>query len=307
MAEGVSATEHRIEFGAEGEPAVSVPIRVYSTGGAASSDIFVWMHGGGFTGGDLDMPESDWVCRELAARTGRTIIAVDYRLATPDGPHYPIPSDDVVAVWRAVTARPAEFAAQPAIATSEVAPVPTGGQRRVEHAERIAAVPTPRISIGGASAGANLAAGAVFRLRDAALPLPDSVVLVYPTLHADQGPHSATTLRSLRSMKLGEQRFEPAAIAAMYGTYIGNEPPFAPSPAVPGLLVPADFPPTLIVTSDIDDLRTSGELFAASLALEGREVHIVREKGTRHGYLNSPEHPGAELSIARMAAWLDAP
>ncbi|GGF37807.1 alpha/beta hydrolase fold domain-containing protein [Subtercola lobariae] len=282
-AAAVVVTDRLVTFGHEGEPAISVPVRVYSTGGAASADIFVWMHGGGFTGGDLDMPESDWVCRELAARTGRTVIAVDYRLATPDGPHYPIPSDDVVAVWRAASANPRSFTAHSAVGESG-----------------------SRISMGGASAGANLAAGAVFRLRDAGHPLPDSVVLVYPTLHADQGPHSAATMQSLSVVQPGEPRFEPLAIAAMYATYLGAEPPFGPSPAVPGLLAPADFPPTFIVTSDIDDLRTSGELFGAALALEGREVHIVREYGTRHGHLNSPEHPGAASSIARIAAWLDA-
>ena len=285
----LTVTDRRIEFAAEDEPCASapvrapvhVPVRIYSAGTAASADIFVWMHGGGFTGGDLDMPESDWVCRELAERTGRTIIAVDYRLASSVGPHYPIPSDDVMAVWRAVAADPRAF---------------TGLSTADDSA--------PRISIGGASAGANLAAGAVFRLRDAAHPSPDSVVLVYPTLHADQGPHSAATLQALSAMKPGEPRFEPAAIAAMYATYLGADPPFPASPAVPGPLAPTDFAPTLIVTSDIDDLRTSGELFAAALALEGREVHIVREYGTRHGHLNSPEHPAASSSIHRIAAWL---
>ncbi|HWV50489.1 MAG TPA: alpha/beta hydrolase fold domain-containing protein, partial [Microbacterium sp.] len=67
----------------------------------------VWAHGGGFLFGDIDMPESDWVARQLAAR-GTTVVSVDYRLApVPEGFHpgveeapghiYPAGSDDMVA------------------------------------------------------------------------------------------------------------------------------------------------------------------------------------------------------------------
>ena len=72
----------------------------------------VWAHGGGFAGGDLDMPEADGVARALAAR-GVTVVSVDYALApTPpawaeslglpskDGVHYPAASDDVIAAFR---------------------------------------------------------------------------------------------------------------------------------------------------------------------------------------------------------------
>ena len=36
----------------------------------------VWAHGGGFLFGDIDMPESDWVARQLAER-GTTVVSVD--------------------------------------------------------------------------------------------------------------------------------------------------------------------------------------------------------------------------------------
>src|SRR6478735_3049347 len=72
----------------------------------------VWAHGGGFAGGDLDMPEADWVARSLAT-SGTTVVSVDYRLApTPaswaagigveprSGVHYPAASDDIISAWR---------------------------------------------------------------------------------------------------------------------------------------------------------------------------------------------------------------
>ncbi|WP_425302247.1 alpha/beta hydrolase fold domain-containing protein [Nocardia neocaledoniensis] len=40
----------------------------------------LWLHGGAFLGGGLDMPESHAVCTALASR-GTTCVGVDYRLA----------------------------------------------------------------------------------------------------------------------------------------------------------------------------------------------------------------------------------
>ena len=42
-------------------------VRVYRPATPTGPGI-VWLHGGGFSGGDLDMPEADWVSRSLAER-----------------------------------------------------------------------------------------------------------------------------------------------------------------------------------------------------------------------------------------------
>ncbi len=111
----------------------------------------VWVHGGAFIGGNLDMPESNWVARELAAR-GIPVASVDYAKCLGDV-HYPVPSDDVLAAWRHVRRR-------------------SRGAARACRPEQVA--------LGGASAGGTLTAGAVARLRDAGEPLPAGLVLVYP-------------------------------------------------------------------------------------------------------------------------------
>jgi acetyl esterase len=131
-----------------------VPIRVYRHETAApTARGLVWVHGGGFIGGSLDMPESDWVARELAAR-GTPVVAVDYAKCL-GGVHFPVPSDDVLAAWRFVT----------------------------DAAADLAGVAPESFVLGGESAGGALAAGAVTRLRDAGHPLPAGLVLVYPVLH----------------------------------------------------------------------------------------------------------------------------
>lgn len=77
-----------------------------------------------------------------------------------------------------------------------------------------------------------------------------------------------------------------------------------PSAAFPGGLDLQGFPPTFVLNSDADDLRSSGEAFASELARAGVDVLQLREDGTAHGHLNEPENPGAILSIERIRTWL---
>jgi acetyl esterase/lipase len=264
----------------------------------------VWAHGGGFVAGDLDMPEADWVARTLADR-GVTIVSVDYRLAG-DGCRYPAPSDDVLAAWRWTLA----------------------------NADRLGIDPA-RLVIGGASAGANLVTGAVLRLlaaRDhhdsaggapaagatldiasdsrapsaAPTPLPAGVFLAYPTLLAVQ-PQPEPALRALLDANPDADRFGPEAVRRMYEQYLGGPVDDAPLPVVPGLAAASDlagFPPVLMINDEADELRVSGEVFAASLVAAGVPLELVVEPGTVHGHLNQPDEPAASASIDRIVRWI---
>ncbi len=121
---------------------------------------FVWVHGGGFIGGHLDMPEANWVALELAA-AGVPVLSVDYRKCLA-GVHFPAPADDVAAAWR--------------YALAEV--------------RSRTGVSQDRLCLGGASAGGALAAGLVERLVQADDALPERLVLVYPVLHPN-GPEAS--------------------------------------------------------------------------------------------------------------------
>ena len=67
----------------------------------------------------------------------------------------------------------------------------------------------------------------------------------------------------------------------------------------------AGFPPVLMVNSEADELRVSGEVFAATLAAASVPVEVVTEPGTEHGHLNRPDEPAASATIDRVVRWLD--
>jgi acetyl esterase len=252
----------------------------------------VWAHGGGFAGGDLDMPEADAVARSLAAR-GTTVLSVDYRLAPVPaewaaganvapraGVHYPAASDDIIAAWTWA----------------------------VDNAARLR-VDSARLAIGGASAGANLVTGATLRLIErGSAPLPALVVLAYPTLLAVQ-PEPAPELRKALDARPDADRFGPEAVLGMYENYLGGPVDDAPLAAIPGRATAADlaeFPATLMINGDVDELRVSGEVFAATLAAAGRQIVVIIEPGTDHGHLNRPQEAAASASLERIAARLTA-
>ncbi|GAA2524976.1 esterase [Winogradskya humida] len=125
-----------------------VPVRIYEPQQGPAAAALVWAHGGSFNHGDLDMPEADMVAAELSRHAQATVISVGYRLAA-GGVRYPVPVDDVDAVWQWACAQ--GFA--------------------------------DRIGIGGASAGAALAMSTALRARDAGRRTPDLLLLAYPFVH----------------------------------------------------------------------------------------------------------------------------
>ncbi|MFD6177440.1 MULTISPECIES: alpha/beta hydrolase fold domain-containing protein [unclassified Isoptericola] len=263
-------------------------VRVYTPGAPTGSTPvagLVWAHGGGFMHGDLDMPEADGVARRLA-EAGVLVVSVDYRLVASfddaavdgapvrgDGVRFPAPSEEVAFAFG--WARAAGLG-----------------------------VPADRWSIGGASAGGNLAAGASLRLRDAGTPVR-STLLAYPVAHHELPAHSAELAAKVAAIPGGS--FPPAQVRAMNDNYLGHrDGPTSPY-AFPGGSGPdalRGLAPTFVLTSDHDGLRSMGEAYAAELAAAGVDVLLVREDGTTHGHLNQPEHPGCARSLARMTAWL---
>lgn len=242
---------------------VRVPVRVYQPAEVRAGPL-VWLHGGGFTGGDLDMVEAHVVAAEVAARAGARVVSVGYRLAG-GAVRFPAPVDDAVAAWRW---------------TAEGGKVP---------------------AVGGASAGAAVALAAALRLRDAGGAAPRAVVLAYPFVHFPV-PALAPALAQEMATLPPLLRFTPEAVEAMVRAYVGRLHHLPPE-ALPGAADLTGLPPTSVITSELDDLRPSGDLLVRQLEEAGGTVSSLLAEGVFHGHLNRlPAVPGVGPSLDFVTA-----
>lgn len=250
-----------------------IPVRTY-TGSrqappAEAGPALVWLHGGAFLGGDLDMPEADHTARFIAGTTGRPVISVAYRLAR-EGVHHPIPEDEVVAAYEWVR---------------------DGGTGLP--------IDPKRIAIGGASAGACLTASAGLRLRDIGSP-PWQLFLVYPVAHSDVPAPDAELAVRLAQLPASLQPSD-AAREFINTNYIGGPVADAGPYAFPGddhdL---TGLPSTYIENCEFDDLRASGELFGRQLAAAGVDVEVVCAPGVPHAHLNWQGSPRAYETLRHL-------
>lgn len=256
---------------AEGPPAVHirddsvpgphgpVPVRIYTPADHRSSGApgLVWLHGGGFIGGDLDMPEGDWTAREVCAAARAVVVSVDYRLAV-GGVCYPVPHDDTVAAVAWVRDRAGDLGVDPA-----------------------------RITIGGASAGGNLTAGAALKLRDRDGWVPAALALAYPALHARVPSPSPSLAAALAELPPPFRRPEGEG-NPLSENYLGGPLSSADGYAFAAGAILDGLCPTLVLNAEYDHLRASGEAFTAAAALVGVDVRQVTIRGMLHGFLNLP-------------------
>jgi acetyl esterase/lipase len=185
------------------------------------------------------------------------VVSVDYRLAV-GGVHHPVPTDDVLAVVRWARDEAAELG-----------------------------VDAARISVGGASAGGNLATGAVLRLRDEDGWQPAALVPAYGVFHPVL-PATSPEVEALMAEVPGLLRFTEAETAGITANYLGAPPESADGYAMPALADLAGLCPVVMVDAEYDDLRRSQEPFLAALTVAGVPAtrHLV--PGVLHGFLNLP-------------------
>lgn len=259
-------------------PDTPVPVRVYRPrpdGDDARRPCLVWLHGGAWIAGDLDMPEAHETARGVAGRAGAVVVSVDYRLCGADV-HFPAPLDDVVAAYRWVRDNAGSLGVDPG-----------------------------RVALGGASAGGNLAAGASLWLRDAG-ETPWQALLLYPLVHAPLPAPSDELAAALAKLPDGLNGVLASHLDQVFAIYLDGAPVETASPyALPGLAEDlTGFPPTYIDNDEFDSLRSSGERFADQLRAAGVEVEQVTSAGVLHGHLNIVGLDAAHAGCDRIAARL---
>lgn len=227
--------------------ASGVPVRLYQPAATERLPLLLFLHGGGWIQGDLDT--HDAACRLLAEAAGCAVLAVGYRLA-PEHP-FPDPLDDCVTAY--------------AWARANAQGLGLDGDR---------------IAIGGESAGANLSAAAVLRLRQSGERAPLFQLLVHPACDL--------TLDHVAFDEVELPGFARPFLEACVQFYAGDadvrDPLISP-------LHEADLsglPPTIVYTVEVDPLRTDGEAFALQLARAGNAVLIQRLASLPHGFMFLP-------------------
>ncbi|NHN42090.1 alpha/beta hydrolase [Halorubellus sp. JP-L1] len=245
------------EFAIDG-PGGDVPVRAYrppaeTSTGDGSPGALVFTHGGVFVLGTLD--SADDVCRELAARTGRVVFSVDYRLA----PEHPFPAavDDAYAV--------VEWAR--------------------EYADAFGADPGC-VGVAGTSAGGGIAAATALRAGHEGVPL-DVQVLLYPMLSAESAFGAGGGLRESYAEHGDAALLSTADVAWGWEHYLRSpvdaHNPFAvPLRADDGLLAAA--PPAVVATAGVDVLRDEAVAYADALADAGVPVTHAHYPTLAHGF-----------------------
>lgn len=219
----------------------AIPARLYVPAGAGEhSPGLLYLHGGGWVIGSPDT--HDRLTRELAAAAGARVISLDYALA-PEHP-YPEGLDDCVD-----------------------AAIHLGA-----HGGRLGIDPQ-RLLIGGDSAGANLSAATLLRLRAERGPAFRGAIYIYgafaigfetPSIEAWGDRDlilSRTVMEWFREQYLGARPADrDPYVSPLFGDLAG-------------------LPPAVLIVGTLDPLRSDSEQFAEALEKAGvpAELHVVED------------------------------
>ncbi|MFM9940080.1 MAG: alpha/beta hydrolase [Hyphomicrobiaceae bacterium] len=247
-----------------------VPVRVYRGAGTADMGplpVHVYYHGGGWVLGDLD--SHDWVCRRIANAAQCAVVSVDYRMAPEH--IFPAAYDDSLAAVHWVVKNAA-----------------------------ILKVDASRMSVGGDSAGGNLAAAVAIGLRDAGGPVKlKAQILVYPAVDlAMTGDYYG---RFTKDLILTDETMK--WFIDLYIPKVEQRKDWRASPLHASSL--KGLPPALVLLAGFDPLCAEGEAYSARLKKDGVEVKNAMYPGQIHGFLsNGKLLPKANNAIDDIAAAL---
>lgn len=243
----------------------AIGARLYVPHGAAPiSSGMLYLHGGGFV---IGSPEThDRLTRELAAGTGARVLSLDYALA-PEDP-YPAGLDDCVDAARWLD----------------------------EHGREIGIDPA-RMVIAGDSAGANLAAATVLRLRDERRgPTFRAALLIYGRFA--EGDTPSISAWGDRDIVLSRKVMD-----WFHAHYAGAGVPPGDAYLAPLNADLAGFPPAFLVVGTLDPLLSDSELLAAKLEKAGVAVDLVIVEDGIHAFVQMPMLDMAGEAIRKLCAF----
>lgn len=221
-----------------------LPARVYRVDDRNDRPLLAYFRGGGWVLGGLD--EYDAAPRAIARAAGATVVSFDYRSA----PEHPFPDahEDAVAAWRWLLKDGAAL----------------GDVRRV--------------AVMGEGAGGNLACNVAMRARDEETQSPCAMILISPLAGADLRSESYAECADVRPLTASRMQWFLTQL-------LGDPRRAADEPRIN--LVEADLhdlPPAVVITAELDPLRTDGEILRDRLEASGDRVKGKTYGGVTHGF-----------------------
>src|SRR6202521_2242059 len=253
-------------------PAGSIPARIYTPLKLREANGFapclVFFHGGGWVIGNLD--SHDVVCRKLADEGQLIVISVDYRLAPEH--KFPAAVDDAIAAtkWIARNARDLGIDAS-------------------------------RLSVGGDSAGGNLAAVVAISARDGNGPAIAGQLLIYPAIdfamtHPSHSEPETSILLTHSVIRWFRDHYLNGA---------ADVHDWRASPARARTLI--GLPPAYVLTAGADPLRDEGDEYAHRLKEAGVPVTYRTFPGQFHGFFTMGKLlQQANVAASEIGVWLKA-
>ena len=214
---------------------------------------------------------SDAICRQRCAEAHAVVVALEYRLAPEH--KFPVALNDAYAALCWLAGNADELGVDPG-----------------------------NLSVGGSSAGANLAAALTQRVRDEGGP-----GLVFQLLEV---PVLDLTVRTARAaVESPRQEAMLAGVLTGIEHYLDDD-----GQALDPLVSPlhatdlADLPPAVIFTAEFDPLHLEGERYAERLRAAGVKATAVRHAGAVHGsaLLTRVWDPAADWQRQAAVALRDA-
>jgi len=245
---------------------VYTPLKLREANGLAPCLVF--FPGGGWVIGNLD--SHDVVCRKLADEGQLIVIAVDYRLAPEH--KFPAAVEDVVTATKWVADNARQFG-----------------------------IDASRLSVGGDSAGGNLAAVVAISARDGNGPAIAGQVLIYPgtdfamTHPSHSEPETSillthSVIRWFRdhylngAAEVDDWRASPARVKTLTG-----------------------LPPAYVLTAGADPVRDEGDEYAKLLKEAGVPVTYRTFPSQFHGFFTMGKLlQQADVAATEIGVWLKA-
>ena len=254
---GVRITDHVVKSnGAE------IKVREYSPESIGSIyPAVVYFHGGGWVFGSIETHEAftGFLAKELKAK----VFSVDYRLA-PEHP-YPIPLVDCEAAFNWVKENSSDLGINP-----------------------------NRVSIGGDSAGGNLAASLCVKRKQEELSMPKAQLLIYPV--------TDLTLKHPSIDEMAEGFFlTKDSMEYFRDNYLENRE-LIKDPLVSPLFAEdlSGHPPAVVVTAGFDPLRDEGDQYAQALRNANVEIYHRTHDSYIHGFVNMMLVDGVDYALKRI-------